>query len=980
MPSESSAPDAEQPPVGPPAGQGPRPGGTDPREAASDRPLTKTEKKLAQAQAKLGRERAKAQAKQDEKAAKEQAKQAAEDEKRAAKEAAEREKEAAAQAAADEKRAAKEAKESAAQAKVQAKRDEKAAKEQAKQAAEDEKRAAKEAAEREKEAAAQAAADEKRAAKEAKESAAQAKVQAKRDEKAAKEQAKQAAEDEKRAAKEAAEREKEAAAQAAADEKRAAKEAKESAAQAKVQAKRDEKAAKEQAKQAAADEKRAAKEEKEVAAQAKQSTKRAKPEHRATRQDKRAAKKAASEAKQAEKAQKRAAAKAEKPDKAQERAATEADKPKKAKKADRARKKPPAKKKAPRQERAEARAFAKRRRGAEVGIEVDGQIVRVVEVDDGEIIWTQTFGRDISARDSIQQWLDDRPGKRRHWSAPTVSWAGPGTHLRLIEVPEGAEDLRPLLIGLVKDDLPLRPGSYQLAAVEEHSTLVEESLDIGDFRALFQTMSVTAIDQQPLGELWQVLHDCDAGLIPAEYTLGADGLALAVRNSKTTVVLCRGGVPVAARDLPAGGLDAFTDQLSSLAAGDLSRVEAILRGERPSPAPDDAAAPDPWSSSDAEPFDWDGVAEQAEPDDALISTADAFVSEIASEVRASVGYWQHQGLSVPSDMVVLGPGAQLLGLSDQLDLVGLRAVEAELPEGADWGETPAAGELAYHGAATAAVSDADLAIEIQNPIKQQQLARERALRVRSRRVALAGAVIVAAAWFLMRPYLDARTELEDVSDQREQLASTVSRVAGVEDRVRQLSAASASVLALTAAEPDWVSAFDALRGVAPTESEFLSMELGLRPCRAEPGSEVSADQAAAEEGSDANAAPASIDHSACIGAHMTLMLPKVDTSPQRLASVAAWVARLEALGGAEVWPTVGELDLGGEEAADGGSVDEAPESETSLDDAEIALSAEPGSLANTSTLAVVVDLLLPNSAPYRTPRDAEVAAGGQDNG
>ena len=625
-----------------------------------------------------------------------------------------------------------------------------------------------------------------------------------------------------------------------------------------------------------------------------------------------------------------------------------------------------------------AEAFAERRRGAKVGIEVDGRVVRVVEIDDGEIIWTQTYGRDTSARDSIQRWLDGRPGKRWHWSAPTVTWAGPGTHLRLIEVPEGAEDLRPLLIGLVKDDLPLGPGSYQLAAVEEQSTLLEESLETGDFSALFQTLSVTAIDQQPLGELWQVLHDCDAGLVPAEYTLGVDGLSLAVRNSKTAVVLCRGGVPVASRDLPTGGLDTLTDQLSSLAAGDLSRVEAVLRGERPSPAPDDASAPDPWSGPDAEPFDWDGVEDQAEPDDALLSTTYAFVSEIASEVRASVGYWQHRGLSVPSDVVVLGPGAELLGLSDQLDLVGLRTVEAELPEGADWGETATVSKLALHGAATAAVGDADLVIEIQNPIKQQQLARERALRVRSRRVALAVAVIIAAAWFLMRPYLDARAELEDVSDQRDELASTVSRAAGVEDRVRQLSAAS-SVLALTAAEPDWVSAFDALRSVAPTESEFLSLELVLQSCRAESGSEASADQPAAEEGGDANAA-ASIDHSACIGAQMRLMLPEAETSSQRLASVAAWVARLEALGGAEVWPTVGDFDLGGEEAADAGSTDQAPELETPLDDAEIALSAEPGSLANTSTLPVVVDLLLPNSAPYRTPRDAEVAAGGRDNG
>ena len=267
---------------------------------------------------------------------------------------------------------------------------------------------------------------------------------------------------------------------------------------------------------------------------------RPKPPAENKRAAKKAAKKAASEAKKAERAQKPAPARSARVDR-----------------------------KSARQQRAAVKAFAQRRQRATVGIEVDGEVVRVVEVEDGEVVWTQAFGPDTSASDSIRQWLADRPGKRKKWSAPTVTWAGPGTHLRIIEVPEQAQkELRPLLFGLVQDDIPLRPGSYQLAAAEEHTTLLEDVSDLGEFSAVFRALSVTAIDQQPLGELWQVLLDADADFVPAEYTLGSDGLILAVRNSKTALALCRGGVPVAARDLPVGGVDALTERLTSSAPGD----------------------------------------------------------------------------------------------------------------------------------------------------------------------------------------------------------------------------------------------------------------------------------------------------------------------------------------------------------------------------------------------------------------------------
>ena len=870
--------------------------------------------------------------------------------------------------------------------------DKKLAKAQAKQAAADEKRAAKEAAEREKEAAAQAKVQAKRDAEEAKEQAKrdaeEAKVQAKRDAEEAKEQAKQAAADKKRAAKE----EKAQAKQAAADEKRAAKGAPD---------------------RAAADERPAAEGQDEAAGQVEQTTKRTKPAHRATREDKRAAKKAAAEAKQAEKAQKKAAPGKRSDKRSDKRAAKEAaaeakkaekkaagkrsskrdaKKAKKAASGKRAPKPPagavPTDRKSARQHRAATKAFAQRRQRATVGIEVDGQVVRVVEVENGEVIWTQTYGPDTSVSDSIRQWLDDRPGKRRKWSAPTVTWAGPGTHLRMIEVPAQAQqqELRPLLLGLVQDDIPMRPGTYQLAAAEEHTTRLDDVSELGEIHAVFRALSVTAVDQQPLAALWQVLHDTEADFVPAEYTLGTDGLMLAVRNSKIALALCRGGVPVAARDLPVGGVDTLAERLTASAPGDRARLDALLRGE--TPAVPEIAEPDPdgWSDPGGEPFDWDAPG-QAGPHDALLEAADVFVSEIASEVRASVGYWQRQGLSVPSNLTVFGPGAELVGLSDQLDLVGLRSVPPDLPEGLDWGETPSAGELAYHGAVRAASGHADLLLEIENPLKLQELARERTLRRRGRRVAVAGLAIIAAGWFLLRPYLEARVDLQDATEQREELESTVARLSGVEDQVRTLSASSASILALTATEPEWQAVLSALQTTGSSVGEFLSLQLGLEPCDAESSGaaapeEVVPVEAAPDEEGNTGPAAASLDTVACIDGHMEVALPEAQSPQRRLASLAAWLAGLEALGGAEVWPSVVvpvELDEQGNPVA---AQPETPSEEGAGPSAESLLGPDPASLTKTGRLTVAVDLLLPSIAPYRTPREAGAAAsaGGEQNG
>ena len=276
----------------------------------------------------------------------------------------------------------------------------------------------------------------------------------------------------------------------------------------------------------------------------------------------------------------------------------------------------------------------------------------------------------------------------------------------------------------------------------------------------------------------------------------------------------------------------------------------------------------------------------------------------------------------------------------------------------------------------------DLLLEIENPLKQQELARERALGRRARRVAVAGLAVIAAGWFLLRPYLDARVELQDATERREGLESTVARLSGVETQVRDLSAAGASVLALTATEPDWQTVLSALQIAGSSAGEFLSLELGLQPCSPQSPVEAVLAEVVPDEGAEPSTV--SLDSVACIGARLEVALPEAESPQQRLTSIAAWLASLEALGGAEVWLRVEEHVAVDEE---GNPVvapqpEALPDESARVSDAASLLAPDPASLTKTGRLTVVVELLLPSAAPYRTPREAGIAAsaGGEQNG
>ena len=231
-------------------------------------------------------------------------------------------------------------------------------------------------------------------------------------------------------------------------------------------------------------------------------------------------------------------------------------------------------------EKAAARKARRQRRRPRVGIEIDGRTVRIAEVRGDKVVWFGTFGPDIGVEEVLRQWQSAR--KRVRSSGLTVTWAGPRSYLRRLDVPQLPQKAIGQYIAThIADQLPLRAGTYVLAGAAG-----------GEAGA----MSVTAIETAALSDLWKPLAERSLDLEPAEYVVGSDGLFLSVRNSNAVLILRQGGVPVAVRDLGCGGIDRLVEQLSWGNQDGAARLDALLNPEAP-PEPPDA----PGSDTEPEP-------------------------------------------------------------------------------------------------------------------------------------------------------------------------------------------------------------------------------------------------------------------------------------------------------------------------------------------------------------------------------------------
>ena len=714
--------------------------------------------------------------------------------------------------------------------------------------------------------------------------------------------------------------------------------------------------------------------------------------------------------------------------------------------------------------RAAARKSRRQRRRPRIGIEIDGQTVRVAEVHGDHVVWFGTFGPDIGVEEALEQWESTR--KRARSARLTVTWAGPRSYLRRLDVPQlPGRATSEYIATHIADQLPLRAGTYVLAGAAG-----------GDTGA----MSVTAIETAALSDLWKPLAERSVGLEPAEYVVGSDGLFLSVRNSNAVLILRQAGVPVAVRDLGCGGIDRLVEQLSWGNQDGSARLDALLNPEAPPDGPDTApdagpepepASPPPGTSEppDDDPFgplpgedrftpppgafdpsasdpfgspadevplgpppgedpfapptDWrasdhpppgavdppedapfgspatedpfvpppesdpfvpppesdpfappaggdpfappagddpfappagddpfappagvDPFAPGADDDpfsapsgpapaggfdltsDVQAATvANDYLTSLVTETRATVGFWQSQGLTVPSEVEAYGFGAALPGLYGRFESVGVRCSQAALPAHVGVGARSASELAAYRGAIAAAVNPSGLTVSIDNPLVVISKAKSQARVARLRVAAVVATAAAAAVWFLVLPYREATQDLEDARAEADRLATEAERLGIIDVFVSELQDAQAVLASLHVAEPRWVAPVKALAATAPPGATFQSLSLATSACPAEGASGFTGGSVGGDF--------------ACVDVNMATSIPGQD-----FTDVGEWMRRLEAIEGMTVWPS----PLSANES-------------------------EPD-----ASMSVSFTMRLPNEPPYRVPRTVGVAETGDD--
>lgn len=275
---------------------------------------------------------------------------------------------------------------------------------------------------------------------------------------------------------------------------------------------------------------------------------------------------------------------------------------------------------------------ARSRRGRSYGVDIDGNVVRVVELYDNAVVSYGTY-QGHTVEDAFRKFLGTKPN-----GDVTVAWMGPNMHIVRTQIPNvPPAALRVGILDAIDESLPLAPGSASIAA------RIFAGSD-GSPQA-----AVTAIERDSVSSLWNVIGAATVGLVPAPLLFINDGLFLGVRYSDAQLMLVQNGAVLASRPLAVGGLTTMFDRLGGDPARAAERFATVARGGT-----------------------------RLDPDAA--SVVDSYSGSIGDEVRRTVDFWARQGHAVPSEVYVHGPGIVLPNLSGKLLDAALFARPVALPE------------------------------------------------------------------------------------------------------------------------------------------------------------------------------------------------------------------------------------------------------------------------------------------------------------
>lgn len=272
-----------------------------------------------------------------------------------------------------------------------------------------------------------------------------------------------------------------------------------------------------------------------------------------------------------------------------------------------------------------------RKRGRSYGVDIDGNVVRVVEVLGDAVVSYGTY-QGVTAEDALRKFLVTRPS-----GEVTVAWAGSNIHVLRLTMPNlPANAMRAGLLDEIDESLPIAAGNAAVAA---------RTFNAADGTKM---AAVAAVERDSATDLWEAIGTADVAIVPSPLVYTQDGLYLGVRYNDTQLTLVHGGAVLAARPLAIGGLTAMFDKLGADPAGSAERFATVARGGT-----------------------------RLDPDAAAV--VDAYSSSVGEEVRRTVDFWSRQGHTVPSEVFVHGPGIVLPNLSGKLLDAALFARPVALP-------------------------------------------------------------------------------------------------------------------------------------------------------------------------------------------------------------------------------------------------------------------------------------------------------------
>jgi hypothetical protein len=421
---------------------------------------------------------------------------------------------------------------------------------------------------------------------------------------------------------------------------------------------------------------------------------------------------------------------------------------------------------------------------SQIGLEVDGDHVTLVEVSDGLA---------VSARSVAHPSMDSAislalAGYKHHRSDPAVRvvLASPGINLRRIDVTASMLQRR-VFEDAAFTAMPVPRETNTTAGIFfDPAALLNDLITPG--------VAVIAPTNQ-VDRVYEALGRRDSELVaPPCVFSGLDGVWVGLRHRTADVTLVVAGRPVAYRQLRSGGLDTVN---SSLGDNGSLRLQSTLNRS--------------------------GMADQIAG-----AELNRYLLNVAAELRQTVDYWQRSGESVPGVIYAYGAGATAPGLvtalADQRLEVGMHPeVERRLVY------LPAAERAGAVSAFLAAVSaGADMPqVAFVNPYA---IAHEQENRRRDRRARKYLSAFVAAGFIGIVsgiPYIAARLDLRDAKasfavaqTEFDATATAFTKLTDTENRVSLTETFRTS-------QPSWSAALSVTYSTMPVGSRIRDLNASL---------------------------------------------------------------------------------------------------------------------------------------------------------